>query len=988
MSSSNRIVLLFITLFYCVTDTTNAQKWIPNFKHYGIPDGLPSSEVYQITSDTQKNLWFVTDRGIVKYDGTIFRVFDKKDSLPENSVIKVYTDFKGRIWFISYTGLLSYYENGKIIPYRFNSLIRQNTGARIFVSLQVDNHETVILNGIEGNVFKIDSLGNFSKITPIPSISTFVITDNRSFSPSTFCYHLDEKEITRIKVQRQQETFEFLINEKISYSHFGTTRLSNNDLIFYCGQTLIRIRDNKNFIVKHFESPVLNVCEDYEKRIWIGRYQDGVSTYDSSFNNISNYLTGISVSHILTDYENGLWLSTLENGIFYLPSKSHFIFAPNENIRDEKINATAASSEGDLFFATTKGILYKFNEHKGILDKIDLKKETGLSFATVNSLFSSSRNKTLAIAMEANFNQMETKPSVLTWNGIKTIPVYSSTRFIEMDADHVLCSGYEFVYSLNTSSYEKNHITREKFHVTTLYKDSKNRLLAGGLNGLFIYQDSSFIPFDSTNGILRKRITGLAELDTKYLVIATRSDGIIIYSNSQVKAITDHTGLSSNNINHIISEGNTVWASTNRGLNKITITNYNPFEFVISQYNVSSGLPSDEINDFAITGKNIYVATNEGLALIKDDMPVGMIPQVPIYINSVKINDKDTSLLKSYLLDFDQNTFNITFAAVSFRHSKNISYIYRMQGLDSTWRKTTNRDVQFTNLPPGNYRFQLLAQNNETTFSATPVEIGFDISPPFYQSSWFRLFVAFVFWLGIFILIRLRVNVVKRKAEERNELNRKFSELNLNALRSQMNPHFTFNVLNSIQYYIAKQDAESAQIYITKFSRLIRMILDQSRTEFISLTEEIRILKLYIELEELRFEKKFSHSINVGTGLETSSIYIPGMLIQPFVENSIKHGIRFKKGEANVVIEFRTADSVLICTITDNGIGREEAARLKPENGEFKSIGTEIVKDRIEALSILFKGKLKNYTHDLLDEQGNPAGTRVTIEVPFKTFRK
>src|SRR5258706_16375371 len=143
------------------------------------------------------------------------------------------------------------------------------------------------------------------------------------------------------------------------------------------------------------------------------------------------------------------------------------------------------------------------------------------------------------------------------------------------------------------------------------------------------------------------------------------------------------------------------------------------------------------------------------------------------------------------------------------------------------------------------------------------LEIAFIFSPPFYETIWFRAIVVLSVIIILFLLLNLRIRNIKKKAEERNELNRKFSELNLNALRSQMNPHFTFNVLNSIQYYIAKKDSESAQLYITKFARLIRMILDQSRTEFISLAEEIRTLTLYIELEELRFEKKFTYSVHV-----------------------------------------------------------------------------------------------------------------------------
>jgi LytS/YehU family sensor histidine kinase len=144
------------------------------------------------------------------------------------------------------------------------------------------------------------------------------------------------------------------------------------------------------------------------------------------------------------------------------------------------------------------------------------------------------------------------------------------------------------------------------------------------------------------------------------------------------------------------------------------------------------------------------------------------------------------------------------------------------------------------------------------------------------------------------------------------------------------------------------------------------------------------MLTLYIELEELRFENKFTYTIHTDEKLNTSSIFIPGMLIQPFVENSIRHGIRFKKGDARVDINFTVSDSILICSITDNGIGRQEAAKLKNSTEEYKSMGTAIVDERIQALGILFDGKLKNYISDLTGEDGKATGTRVTVEIPFK----
>jgi LytS/YehU family sensor histidine kinase len=215
-------------------------------------------------------------------------------------------------------------------------------------------------------------------------------------------------------------------------------------------------------------------------------------------------------------------------------------------------------------------------------------------------------------------------------------------------------------------------------------------------------------------------------------------------------------------------------------------------------------------------------------------------------------------------------------------------------------------------------------------------------------------------------------------------MNKKISELNLKALRSQMNPHFTFNVLNSIQYYVAKKDTEQALQFITKFSRLIRTILDQSRNLYITLEEEINLLRLYLELEKLRFEDKFSFSISADEGLNLQSVKIPGMLIQPFVENAIKHGLQFKKGEAHIAVYFEAGNSGLLCRVIDNGIGRKAAA-IHVQSERHKSAGTAIVNERMEALNILYDNNLKSSTEDLTDGEGNATGTAVTIEIPYKS---
>ncbi len=219
--------------------------------------------------------------------------------------------------------------------------------------------------------------------------------------------------------------------------------------------------------------------------------------------------------------------------------------------------------------------------------------------------------------------------------------------------------------------------------------------------------------------------------------------------------------------------------------------------------------------------------------------------------------------------------------------------------------------------------------------------------------------------------------------KKKNTFLRMVSEIEMKALRAQMNPHFTFNVLNSIQYYISKNEIKSAQQYLTKFSRLIRMILDQSRTSYIPLDQEITMLRLYLELEEMRFEKEFKYFIQVDEGLNPGGVLIPGMMVQPVVENAIKYGVEHKKGEAVITVRFSTRNNTLICIVTDNGIGRLEAEKLKSNLNSHKSASTSIIHERVRDMGFIFNVELTYKTEDLI-ENGQPAGTRVYIEMPLQ----
>jgi len=241
--------------------------------------------------------------------------------------------------------------------------------------------------------------------------------------------------------------------------------------------------------------------------------------------------------------------------------------------------------------------------------------------------------------------------------------------------------------------------------------------------------------------------------------------------------------------------------------------------------------------------------------------------------------------------------------------------------------------------------------------------------------------------VGFIVLLILGwVAVSQYVKQRRSAFQRMLLETEQKALRAQMNPHFIFNVLNSIQYFASRNDTASVVLYLRKFTRLIRAILEQSRDPLIPLSQEISTLSLYLELEKMRFEDKFDYHIALDPAIEPELVRIPGMLVQPVVENAIKHGITHKEGEAHVDIRFETANGMLRCTVTDNGIGREAAGRMDAGlngNGHL-SAATEIIRERMDALSTTHRIRASCTTDDLHDGTGRPIGTRVVLDMPME----
>jgi LytS/YehU family sensor histidine kinase len=314
---------------------------------------------------------------------------------------------------------------------------------------------------------------------------------------------------------------------------------------------------------------------------------------------------------------------------------------------------------------------------------------------------------------------------------------------------------------------------------------------------------------------------------------------------------------------------------------------------------------------------------------------------------------------------------------------ENIKFSYKLEGYHEKWIETKDRRIIFQNLNPGNYKLRIKVLNND--IASQELMIGFVILKPFWFKWWFISLGSVTILLLIWLVVYLRSQSIKKYERQRTELSERISEFEMKALRAQMNPHFIFNVINSIQNYILDNNVDAALDYLSDFAKLIRLTLDNVSKKRITLEEELKYLKYYLKLEQMRFDKRFETNIIVPPEFESRRFLIPSMILQPYVENSIKHGFPFSDKGGKIHIEFQVIDSnILKCIIEDNGIGRKKARELNKSKINHSSKGTYIINERFSLLNQTQQRKgFKVDIIDLYDESDLAIGTRVEIFIPI-----
>ncbi len=390
----------------------------------------------------------------------------------------------------------------------------------------------------------------------------------------------------------------------------------------------------------------------------------------------------------------------------------------------------------------------------------------------------------------------------------------------------------------------------------------------------------------------------------------------------------------------------------------------------------------------AFGGRNFILIVDPSQVRLNDEMPEPYITEFRVQQEVIPFY-QDPSRKYALPLAYWENYFAFAFSAKAFTLGNGVRFRYRLLGFQDEWTDAGERRfVNYTNVPGGNYTFQLQAANNEGVWNKKLLEIPVFVATAWWATWWFRGTALLALALLGYAYYRYRIRLFRRESELKSEFEKRLSAEEMNALRAQMNPHFLFNSLNSIDNFILKNESRKASEYLNNFARLMRLILQNSRSNYVNLKDELEALELYLQMESLRFKDKFQYEIKVADGLDTASTDIPPMLIQPYVENAIWHGLMHKsdKSEGWVEVSVSQQNGALHCRIEDNGIGRERAAEIKASHpasgGGKKSFGMQITQDRIAMINKLYNANTSVEIVDLKNEEGEATGTRVELVIP------
>lgn len=987
----------------CLLPALFCQAQSLDFSVWSLEQGLPQSQVYALCEDKKGYLWLGTQGGgVCRFDGANFEVFSTDDGLPSNYIFALHKDKNDHLWAAGSAGLARF-DNKQFQPveglqYPAYCLLNSPDGRLLCGAArgiwQYDDKSGAMQPLSAG--IQLDAKAVYSMVTT-PTGILFLGTDAGlwRFDPA-------QKNATALNSSAQ-----------IPAGAVQSMYLEGSLLYFTVSGSGIYAIDTETQKLRSrnvsasMERP-LCLLRSADGNLWAGTQGNGLFKLNASdLSQLAHFTEsdGLPHSHIRTlleDHNGHLWIGTSGGGLAKPGSRAFRRYDRADGLPGNRIYALAQAPDGKLWVSAAQNGLAVLDSARWRLSNADSNflsgvKTRSLAFDTAGMLWAATEGKGL-IGMG---------------RGNRTF-FRRDNGFLPSDwVQKVLCDAYGNIWVGTAEGLvrlsrtpeggwvKKIFSTREGLpanSITALAMDARGRVWAGSNNGALacIVNDMVEAKYGARDGLPSVQITGLALDAEGYCWVAYKGAGLYVGKNKFAPAATPQP-LHSQNLYLLTADrlGN-LWIGAENGVERLSIGSGRILSIEHFGKNEGfSGIETCQDAVLALDNGELWFGTMNGLMRYlpgsggpEKSVPLLHFEQISLFYKPIEASafaGKTAMLFAAsgpgLELPWNQNHLSFSFKAVDLIHAGQLRYRWKLESADSEWSPWSDQvQVNYAQLAPGAYRFWVQAGVDEKTLSA-PISAVFTIRKPWWDEWAFRLPLLGALLLLILGGARWYIRRIRQKEaaqREQLELQNKLLQLEQKSLQLQMNPHFIFNALNSIQSLIATQDYAVARQEINHFAKLMRGILHNSRKSVITLKAEMDTLEQYLRVEQFCQQNPFTFELTLECIADPEELEIPPMLLQPFVENAVVHGISPLPYPGHISVRFAFREQHLYCTIRDNGVGRERAARLREaKKPGHQSTALQVTQERLAALG----GSLQ--FNDIVQPDGQIGGTEVLIDFGF-----
>lgn len=880
------------------------------FNHFTTDEGLPSNTIYSITEDKKGNIILGTDNGLSVFNGNDFTNYNVKDGLINPYIVGVSNDKYGNVLFINYNAKLQKLVGNRILETTiktsdFNNILSFSDKIYLTTSQRRNKDKTYYFKEIENKTKHIINL----RIAP-----PILFQDNQEIKIS------DNKIVFK--------NYKIPLSDKIKFIHKIIFR---KNYVAILEDNFLFILDYSGAIVEQIKLPS-NLSEnaiykndfiiDHQENCWLNIQNIGLFVLENnswkSVNNQINLTAKENINFLFCDNKGEIWIATHDNGLFCLSTTlTQTIFSKNGNC----FTGLQTSFDKNTILVSSPFVLYEYKNKKlNFIEKYSA--EVKLSDYNKYPVISNSKYKQIDFDKKKNEYKTNAKQLLKTENNAFFFTgLYGGISVFENGKRS----------TIETYPKELERIRNVEKYNNEYYFNNSKKISIRSLNKTNI----------TTSKNLNLKIKGFIQdfklvNDTMY--VATDGKVYKAFGKKIIDSITNINNYEVENIRKIKIIDHQIFLCGNNGLIMLSKKGNR----ILNKYNF---LNSNEIFDVAKLKNELFVATKKGISKIDFSLIENKShkPSFEIYNNNLEV--------KKLTISSQVDLLKFVLKIQNFNSIKNQIIQYKID--NSSWNLSQTKSIYFQSLSYGNHTVFVRVRDVNSNWSTKTIRVY--KSFPFYLKWWFILF-ANIFLVGlVYGIYRYQIKKIKAKKQQEITTNNKIVELRQNALSAMMNPHFVFNSLNAIQYFVNSNQKEQSSEHLGKLARLVRLFLSQASEPFISLSDEINRLKLYLELEQVRF-MNFTFTFNIDEKINSHQAKIPNMIVQPFIENAILHGVsHLTKNDGKIDLNFNLIGNILTIEVIDNGFGLD---KNKLKNDGHISKGIAIITERIEILQESYPEKV------------------------------